>query len=104
MARTYRRRHEKHEYRLVLSDVQRLPGLRWRRVSINRHAPEGRRRLARFHSDAHRPSCRVPAEYRHIEERVKRHRENTVCRVIPQHGGGETLAICRKHSVRWLWF
>ena len=103
MARTYRRRQEKHEYRWVLSDVRRLPGLRWRRVSIDRHAPEGRRRLARFHSDAHRPSCRVPAWYRHNDERVKRHRENTACRVIPQHGGGETLAICRKPSVCWNW-
>lgn len=104
MARTYRRRQEKHEYRWVLSDVQRLPGLRWRRVSIDRHTPEGRRRLARFHSDAHRPSCRVPAGYRHIEERRKRHGEATACRVIPQHGGGETLTICRKPSVceRWL--
>ena len=103
MARTYRRRQEKHEYRWVLSDVQRLPGLRWRRVSIDRHTPEGRRRLARFHSDAHRPSCRVPAGYRHIEERRKRHGEATACHVIPQHGGGETLAICRKPSVRLHW-
>ena len=104
MAKTYRRRQEKHEYRLVLSDVQRLPGLRWRRVRIDRHTPEGRRRLARFHSDAHWPSRRVPAWYRHIEERRKRHGEATACRVIPQHGGGETLAICRKPSVHWTWF
>ena len=103
MARTYRRKHEKHEYRLVLSDVQRLPGLRWRRVPIGQRTPEGRRRVARFHSDAHRPSCLVPAWYRRTDERRKRHGEDTACRVIPQHGGGETLAIRRRPSVRWTW-
>lgn len=103
MARTYRRKHEKHEYRLVLSDVQRLPGLRWRRVPIGRRTPEGRRRLARFHSDAYRPSRWVPAWYRRADERRKRHGEDTACRVIPQHGGGETLAIRRRPSVRWTW-
>ena len=50
MSRTYRRRGQRHEYRWVLRDWKMLPFAA--PVLIDRHSPEGRRRIARFHSDA----------------------------------------------------
>lgn len=99
MARTYRRKQKTHEYCWLLTDWRRGPG----RVRVDPASPEGRRRLARFHSDAQRTLRMAPAWYRRVDEHQKRHREDMACRTIPQHGGGEALAIRRRPTVRWTW-
>lgn len=54
MAKTIRRRKAKFNYSAyVLCDLVRVPGeYRSEWVSIDRHSDEGRRKLARYHSDA----------------------------------------------------
>ena len=41
----------------------------------------------------------APAVFRRLLERAARHRDNQHCRVIPQHGGGETLAFRRRRDL-----
>ena len=53
MSRTYRRRGERHEYRRVPRDSFFDPETRrFAHFLIGRHSREGRRAIARFHSDA----------------------------------------------------
>jgi hypothetical protein len=60
MSRTYRRRGERHEYRWVLREWVIESG-RLTPVVLDRHSPEGRRAIARIHSDAHfTMHCGVP--------------------------------------------
>ena len=51
MSRTYRRRGERHEYCWVLREFVFESGSSTH-IAIDRDSPEGRRAIARFHSDA----------------------------------------------------
>jgi len=51
MSRTYRRRGQTHEYRWVLRDRSDATP-RWAHALLDRHSREGRRAIARLHSDA----------------------------------------------------
>ena len=51
MSRTYRRRGERHEYRRVLRDWS-LATTFATSVLLDRRSRDGRRAIARFHSDA----------------------------------------------------
>lgn len=108
MARTYRRRHVSDWESFVLSDhvVHRTPaGATWiQRVAIDPRTEEGRRRLARFHSDR-RFHSGPPRYYR----QVFHHRERQACRralfVWGQRGDHDFLATPpHRHQARWQWF
>ena len=51
MSRTYRRRRHRYEYRWVLRDGKNSP-LFGPPLLLERHSAEGRRAIARFHSDS----------------------------------------------------
>jgi len=68
MSRTYRRRGERHEYRGVLHESVLESGC-LRHFLIDRRSPEGRRVIARFHSDASHHESGVPHWFRRIFKR-----------------------------------
>ena len=72
MSRTYRRRGERHEYRWVLRELVFESG-RLKRFPVDRRSPEGRRAIARFHSDAEATmKGGVPHWFRRIFKRRQR--------------------------------
>jgi len=60
MSKTIRRRSARYEYRWVLSDWVSLPSRSLLRQRIAPHSSEGRKRLAKFHSDSQRTMKMVP--------------------------------------------
>ena len=102
MSRTRRRAHTRYEYVWLLRTYVRRPF--WRHIPIDPRSDEGRRILRRWHSDAQETMQMVPAWYRRADERSKRHNENRACRLIPQHGGGESLAFRRRSTIRYDWW
>ncbi|MDA8190485.1 MAG: hypothetical protein M0Z68_03165 [Gammaproteobacteria bacterium] len=102
MSRTYRRARTRYEYGWLLRTYVRQPF--WRYQPIDPQSIEGRRILRRWHSDGQDTMQMVPAGYRRAEERRRRHRDEQVCRVIPQHGGGEELHFRRYRTVRYTYW
>jgi len=56
MSRTYRHRGQRHEYRWLLRDSRRINRVLVP-VLIDARSKEGRRAVARFHSDVERPGA-----------------------------------------------
>lgn len=108
MARTYRRRHVSDWESFVLSDhiVHRhVNGQLWfQRVTVDRKSEEGRRLLARYHSDK-RFQNGPPRSYR----RPYHHSDRQACRqaifVWVQREDHDFLAPApHLHSAGWDWF
>jgi hypothetical protein len=51
MSRTYRFKHDKWMEKDILRDLVRVAPYRWEWEKISRNSPEGRKKLAEFHSD-----------------------------------------------------
>lgn len=98
MSRTYRRAGARYEYAWVLREMIR-PSL-WagmlaegaqigseyvEDIGVCRFhdpdSPEGKRRLAKFHSDAQRTMRQVPAAFRRSLDRSRRKRDQRICRM-----------------------
>lgn len=112
MARTYRRSGEHFEYRWVLREsvwvTDKNTSFRWlRETSVHPDSTEGRRRIARFHSDAETTMHKVPKPFRQSLNRRSRAAENRRLRTAIRDNStledGVFLGI-RPRNARGLWW
>jgi hypothetical protein len=105
MSRTYRRRGQRHEYRWVLLEWK------WRNlvlvpVHISARSKEGRRAIARFHSDAYWTlRSAAPRWYRRIFD----HRQRTLNarqlhRWLDDPGHDPVFQVRHRHNANWSWW
>ena len=105
MSRTYRRRGAQHEYCWVLRErVSESACLR--AFPIDRHSREGRRALARFHSDA-QVSMKIGVPYRFRRSFKKRQatcnaRELRRWFLDPDYD--PVIDVKHRHAARWAWW
>ena len=105
MSRTYRRRGQRHDYDLALRDFRWINGV-LTRVLIDARSKEGRRALARFHSDAcWTLGSTAPRWYR----RVFDHRQRTLNvrqlrRWLDDPGYDPVFEVRHLHSADWAWW
>lgn len=104
MSRTHRRRGARHEYRLVLRDwVFESDYLR--AFLIDRRSPEGRRAIARFHSDASHHTSGVPRWFRRIFKRRQRTSNTSeLRRWLNDPAHDPVMDVKHRHSARWAWW
>jgi hypothetical protein len=105
MSRTYRRRGERHDYDWVLHDSRWVNGL-LTPFRIDARSEEGRRAVARFHSDAYW-SLRSPAP--HWYRRIFDHRQRTLNtrelrRWFDDPGYDAVVDVRHRHSANWSWW
>ena len=105
MSRTYRRRGERHEYRWVLRDS------RWINrvlvpVLIDARSKEGRRAIARFHSDAESTlRSAAPRWYRRIfDHRLRTLNFRQLRRWFDDPGYDPVFQARHRHSANWSWW
>jgi len=105
MSRTYRRRGERHEYRWVLCDWTFESGY-LQRVEFDRNSPEGRRAIARFHSD-----CQVtmagsaPRWFRRLFKRRQRNANaKELLMWIADPSYAPQLIARHRNSAKWAWW
>lgn len=107
MSRTYRRRGERHEYRWVLRDSFFDSESRSIvRFLIDRHSPEGRRAIARFHSDADVTMLGgVPHWFCRIFKRRQRTADTReLLRWFADPGYDPVMQARHRHSAKWAWW
>jgi len=94
MSRTYRRRGERHEYRWVL------------RVVLDRNSPEGRRAIARFHSDAQATMEGGPPRWfrRIFQKRQRNANAREFLRWLADAGHDPVIDIRHRNSAKWAWW
>ncbi|MGH8745797.1 MAG: hypothetical protein ACREUK_04825 [Burkholderiales bacterium] len=105
MSRTYRRRGERHDYDWVLRDSRWINGVLvpfW----IDPRSKEGRRAIARFHSDAFW-TLRSTAPRRYC--RVFDHRQRTLNtrqlrRWLDDPNYDPVFDIRHRHCANWAWW
>lgn len=105
MARTFRRKRERHEYRWVLRDrISDLPF--WRRSLLDPRSRAGRKAIARFHSDKLvTMSGSAPRWYRRVSDRRIRTANDRMLRrwlVDPQFD--PIFRDWHKHDANWSWW
>jgi hypothetical protein len=105
MSRTYRRRGERHAYDWVLRDCRWVNGV-LTPFFMDARSKEGRRALARFHSDAYW-SLRSPAP--HWYRRIFDHRRRTLNtrqlrRWLDDPGYDPVFDVRHRHSANWSWW
>src|SRR5215467_4383400 len=105
MSRTYRRRGERHDYDWVLRDSRWVDGALIPFL-IDVHSKEGRRAIARFHSDA----CwtlrsRPPRWYRRVHDRQLRTLNVRQLRRWLYHPGYDPVfQVQHRHSANYKWW
>jgi len=105
MSRTYRRRRYRYEYRWVLrdreADVPSGTG-----VLFDLHSPEGRRAVARFHSDSEitlRSSA--PRWYRKVyDRRLRTSNDKQLRRWLADPGYDPLMQVRHRHTANWSWW
>lgn len=105
MSRTYRRRGERHEYRWVLREWVFESGRRTP-VLLDRHSPEGRRAIARFHSDAQiTMHGGVPRWFRRIfKKRQRNANTRQLLRWLADPGYDPVMNARHRSSAKWAWW
>lgn len=105
MSRTYRRRSQRHEYRWVLRDWE------WRDfvlvpVLVDARSKEGRRAIARFHSDAESTvSSSAPRWYRRVfDHRLCTLNSRELRRWLDDPGHDPVFQVRHRHSANWSWW
>ena len=105
MSRTYRRRSERHEYLWVLREWTFERGY-FEPVLLDRNSLEGRRAIARFHSDAQvTMNGGAPRWFRRLFKR--RHREadaRELLRWLSDPGYEPMMNARHRNSARWAWW
>jgi len=107
MSRTYRRRGERHEYRWVLRDWIFDPAsYRITPYLIDPHSPEGRRAIARFHSDAEFTiKGGVPHWFCRIFKRRLRNADSReLLRWFADPDYSPLMQPRHRHSAKWAWW
>ena len=107
MSHTYRRRGERHEYRWVLRDSFFDPESRqFTHYLIDRHSLEGRRAIARFHSDAEFTiRSGVPRWFRGIfKRRLRNANTRELLRWLADPDYDPIMQSRHRHSAKWAWW
>ena len=105
MARTFRRRRARHEYRWVLDDWHvGLPS--WQSVQLDPRSKDGRRAIARFHSDRTitlRSSA--PRWYRKVfDHRIRTGNDRMLRRWLADPEFDPVFRCWHKHNANWSWW
>lgn len=105
MSRTYRRRGQAHEYRWVLRDRSDATPW-WAYTLLDRHSREGRRALARFHSDAEvTMRSSAPRWYRReFDHRLRTMNDRQLRRWLADPGYDPVMQIRHRHDANWSWW
>ena len=105
MSRTYRRRGQRHEYRWVLRDWK------WRNfvlvpLVIEALSEEGRRAIARFHSDAESTiRSSAPRRYtRGFDHRLRTFNVRQLRRWIDNHDYDPVFQVRHRGNATWSWW
>ena len=105
MSRTYRRRGERHEYRWVLREWIFESG-HFRPITIDPNSPEGRRAIARFHSDSEvTMKSGVPHWFCRIFKRRQRHANTReLLSWLADPGHDPMMNVRHRNSAKWAWW
>jgi hypothetical protein len=105
MSRTYRRRSERCEYRWVLREWTFASGTLVP-VALDRRSPEGRRAIARFHSDAEvTMKGGVPRWFRRIFKRRQRNANTReLLHWLSDKGYEPLMNVRHRSSAKWAWW
>lgn len=106
MSHTYRRRRERHEYAWVLLDFPWRAGGHLMRVRIDPRSKEGRRAIARFHSDAQLTTGNTaPRWYRRIfDHRLRTLNDRELRRWLADPGYDPVFQVRHRHAANWSWW
>lgn len=104
MSRTYRRRRHRYEYSWVLRDWKMVPFVA--PVLIDRYSPEGRRVIARFHSDMSvtiRSSA--PRWFRKgFDRRLRTFNDKQLRRWLADPDYDPVIQVQHRHCANWSWW
>jgi len=109
MSRTYRRKNQTHDYRWVLRDYARPAGSHSRfmlvPVDIPASSQEGRKRLAKYHSDHACVYGQAPRHFRKLFKRSQRmeHRLE-IARGLKDSEYPVQCDPRTRHSATWAWW
>jgi hypothetical protein len=105
MSRTYRRSAERHEYGWVLRELK-FDGTRFEWVVLDRHSPEGRRAIARFHSDAQRNMKGGAPHWfcRNFKRRQRSANNRQFLRWLADSGYEPVMNARHRNSAKWAWW
>jgi len=105
MSRTYRRRGERRDYDRVLRDSCWINGTLVT-LRIDARSREGRRAIARFHSDAYWTlRSTAPRWYRRIfDHRLRTVNNNQLRRWTCDPGYDPIFQVRHRHSANWSWW
>ncbi len=105
MARTFRRKRERHEYRWVLRDRESdLPY--WYRPQLDPRSTAGRQALARFHSDMTvTMSGSAPRWYRKVSDhRIRTTNYRMLMRWLADPLFDSVFQSSHRHDANWSWW
>ena len=105
MARTYRRKQERHEYYWVLHDWDaHAPHGQW--VRIDPRSEKGRRALARFHSDKEvTMSGAAPRWYRKVfDHRIRTFNDRMLRHCLADPYFDPIFRAWHHHQANWSWW
>jgi hypothetical protein len=105
MARTFRRKRERHEYYWVLHDWEsRLPFGHW--VQLDPRSTAGRKAIARFHSDRETTlRSSAPRWYRKVfDHRIRTANDRMLRRWLADSAFDPVFRAWHKHDANWSWW
>ena len=105
MARTFRRKQERHEYRWVLRDWRiDFPRGIW--VDIDPRSKAGRKAIARFHSDkVATMNVAAPRWYRKVSDHaIRTANDRMLRRWLASPGFDPVFQDWHKHDANWSWW
>ena len=104
MSRTYRRRRHRYEYRWVLRDWTDVPFVA--PLRIDPRSPEGRRAIARFHSDKEiTMRSAAPRWHRKVfDRRLRNLNDKQLRRWLADPGYDPVMQARHRHSANWSWW
>ena len=105
MSRTYRCRGERQEYRWVLRERTLESGV-LKPITLDRNSDEGRRAIARFHSDAEfTMKGGVPQWFRRIfKRRLRNANTREFLRWLADPGYEPMMRARHRNSAKWAWW
>jgi hypothetical protein len=105
MSRTFRRRRQRYEYRWVLRVADPLAPFASRQV-LERNSPQGRRAVARFHSDKEiTMGGAAPHWYRRIyDHRIRTANDRQLRRWLADPSYDPVFDVRHRHGANWGWW
>ncbi|MGE3424954.1 MAG: hypothetical protein AB7N24_23140 [Dehalococcoidia bacterium] len=105
MSRTFRRRREQFEYRWVLRGYCASAPF-WSRILLDRRSREGRRAIARFHSDAEfTVRSAAPRWYRRVfDHELRTLNDRELRRWLRDPGYDPVQQVRHRHRANWSWW